>query len=216
MPRNLSESHLVQIGSKALSNVAGQFSKISQSLNPKIRTGKKIDPENTSDDAADQTNEHLEAGDVAGQEKASYSSDSEENECNIYEPDDSALVQENPIYNENAFLPSVGIVMGANEMATVGKLENKDNNSKLTENVAELSISSVTDNVKMPARMIDKPAESVRSASPTPEIRVQEIEELSNLAKSSGLKFCHSATEMRQNLSPDDSGYVNQSNRRKS
>lgn len=216
MPRNLSESQLVQMGSKALSNVAGQFSKLSQSLNPKIRTGKRIENDGEAPTTEEATAEQVpeqkaqDSDEAVDQEKTSYSSGSDENDCNIYDPDDSDLVQQNPIYNENTFLPSVGIVMAPNEApTTVGKLENKDNNSKLTENVSVLSISSVTDNVKMPSSMIEKQqGDSVRSASPTPEIRVQEIDELSNLAKSSGLKFCHSAAEMRQDSSPDESRYA--------
>lgn len=184
MPRNLSETHLVQMGSKAFSNVAGQFSKLSQSLHPKIRTGKKI-----NDDGTDAGNH------ATG---APASSDSDENESSIYEPDANDLVQENPIYAENAFLPGVGIVMAANSNDLVNA---KDNPAKLTEDVSRISITSVTDNVNMPAGMLANVNETDRSASPAPEIRVQEIDEGGNLAKSSGLKFCKSAIEVNRGAS---------------
>lgn len=181
MPRNLSETHLVQMGSKAFSNVAGQFSKLSQSLQPKIRTGKKI-----NDDTVDAV------GHAIGHKEAT-SSDSDENESSIYEPDTSDLVEENPIYADNAFLPSVGIVMAANSNELVNA---KDNPAKITEDVSRISISSVTDN--MPAGMLNSVSEADRSASPAPEIHVQDIDDGGNLAKSSGLKFCKSATEVNR------------------
>lgn len=187
MPRNLSETHLVQMGSKAFSNVAGQFSKLSQSLQPKIRTGKKI-----KDDTVDGAHH------VTGDRKEQASSDSDENESSIYEPDNSDLVEENPIYAENAFLPSVGIVMAANSNDLVSA---KDNPAKITEDVSRISISSVTDNVNMPAGMLNSMSDTDRSASPAPEIHVQEIDEGGNLAKSGGLKFCKSANEVNRDAS---------------
>lgn len=183
MPRNLSETHLVQMGSKAFSNVAGQFSKLSQSLHPKIRTGKKM-----NDDAIDA------GSNVIGQRELA-SSDSDENESSIYEPDNSDLVEENPIYAETAFLPSVGIVMAANSNELVSA---KDNPPKLMEDVSRISISSVTD---MPAGMLSSVNDANRSTSPAPEIHVQEIDDGGNLAKSSGLKFCKSAIEVNRDAS---------------
>lgn len=55
MHRNLSESHLVQAGSKAVINFAGQFSKLGHSLNPKILTGKK--PQSPTSQATPATEE---------------------------------------------------------------------------------------------------------------------------------------------------------------
>lgn len=180
MPRNLSETHLVQMGSKAISNVAGQFSKLSQSLNPKIRTGKKI--KNDAVDAVDHS-----TGQAA-------SSDSDENENSLYEPDTSDLVETNPLYSENAFLPGVGIVMAANSNELVSA---KDNPAKITEDVSRISISSVTENVKLPAGMLANVDNAGnRSPSPAPQICVHEIEDGGNLAKSGGLKFCKSAIEV--------------------
>lgn len=183
MPRNLSETHLVQMGSKAFSNVAGQFTKLSQSLHPKIRTGKKID-----DDAVD-------AGVHVTGHNEQNSSDSDENESSIYEPDTSDLVEENPIYTENAFMPGVGIVMAAKSNELVNA---KDNPAKLTEDLSLISISSVTDNVNMPAGMLNSIKDVDRSASPAPEIRVQEIDDGSNLARH---KFCKSANEVNRDAS---------------
>lgn len=200
MPRNLSESQLVQMGSKALSNVAGQFSKLSQSFNPKIRTGQKIqknineNTENTTSSVGKEQDTKSQ-GSTKSVGKGEYSSDSDENECSIYESDLPDVM------HENAFLPSVGIVMGGPSVP-VPPLEAKDNNAKEKENVSVMSISSVTDNVTMPARMLDSAPSTTRSMSPAPEIHVQEFDAMNNLAKSSGLKFCHSAVEMRDDASP--------------
>lgn len=206
LPRNLSESQLLHIGSKALSNVAGQFSKLGQSLN---RSTKKK-PKNTSPPT---TYNQQKAFSVQNQpsadseqEKAKFSvgcsgktnsdtSDSDDNDCSIYEPDINDLVQENPIYNENTFLPSVGIVMGSNDASTVNSLENKDTVAKLSSDVCTMSISSVTDHVNMPAGMLEN-ASPIRSRSPAPEIRVQNISDNDNLAQSIGQSFSHSAHEM--------------------
>lgn len=166
------------MGSKAFSNVAGQFSKLSQSLHPKIRTGKKIDGD---------------VGDSATGQQEHASSDSDENESSIYEPDTRDLVEENPIYTENAFLPSVGIVMAASSNELVNA---KENPPKLTEDVSRISISSVTENVNMPSSMLSSLNVADRSASPAPAIHVQEIDEGGNLAKSSGQTFCQSAFEV--------------------
>lgn len=141
------------------------------------------------------------------QEKAQFSvgssrkansdtSDSDDNDCSIYEPDINDLVQENPIYNENTFLPSVGIVMGSNDTSTMNSLENKDAVAKLSSDVCTMSISSVTDHVNMPAGMLES-ASPIRSRSPAPEIRVQNIVDGDNLANSMGQSFSHSAHEMR-------------------
>lgn len=106
-------------------------------------------------------------------------------------------MQENPIYNENTFLPSVGIVMGSNDAATtVNSLETKDTVAKLSSDVCTMSISSVTDHVYMPAGMLES-SSPIRSRSPAPEIRVQNIMDSDNLAHSGGQSFSHSALEMR-------------------
>lgn len=206
LPRNLSESQLLHIGSKALSNVAGQFSKLGQSLN---RSTKKK-PKNATNPPTVYNQQNAYTAQPSGdseQEKAQFSvgssrktnsdtSDSDDNDCSIYEPDVTDLVQENPIYNENTFLPSVGIVMGSNDNtstpSTVNSLENKDTVAKLSSDVCTMSISSVTDHVNMPAGMLES-ASPIRSRSPAPEIRV----EGENLSYSSGQSFSHSAHEMR-------------------
>lgn len=210
MPRNLSESQLLHIGSKALSNVAGQFSKLGQTLN---RSTKKKPKTTTPPTVYNQQNAftvHNQPTADSEPEKAQFSvgssrktnsdtSDSDDNDCSIYEPDINDLVQENPIYNENTFLPSVGIVMGSNDASTVNavnSLENKDNVAKMSSDVCTMSISSVTDHVNMPAGMLEC-ASPIRSRSPAPEIRVQDIMDSDNIANSIGQSFSHSAHEMR-------------------
>ncbi|XP_073816733.1 phosphatidylinositide phosphatase spermathreecae isoform X3 [Musca autumnalis] len=134
MPRNLSESQLMQISSKAFSNVAGQFSKLGQTLNP--NKNKTTNAPSTSNKTAQinpqvmrqsQTSidKCIEATEkpiftVGKSSKLSTSgSDSEENDNSIFEPDVdsdtelaiSAATNFN-FNNDNNFLPSVGIVMG--------------------------------------------------------------------------------------------------------
>lgn len=216
IPRNLSESQLLQIGSKALSNVAGQFSKLGQSLNPtKIRSVKQnrnnSNPHivyNPSTSAALDGNAEKVAqftvGDGGGsissssgggaggtKHRDSSGSDSDDNECSIYEPDDTDLVQENPIFNENAFLPSVGIVMASND-ATAKEYSLP----KRSADVCTMSITSVTDHINMPARMLEN-ASPIRARSPAPEIRVDDMASTSENANLMRTAFSHSSGEMR-------------------
>lgn len=147
MPRNLSESHLVQAGSKALSSVAGQFSKLGQKLGkssgaakPLFHIGRAEDgkrPEEVSDGSDD--------GHVSDAEEAAS------------------------IVKDSDFLPSVGIVMAGNDSSP--SAVDTPAVKVLGSNVHTMSISSVTD-VKTPVRMLqcNSPA---RSRSPNPEIRVE-------------------------------------------
>ncbi|XP_050079623.1 phosphatidylinositide phosphatase SAC2 isoform X2 [Anopheles maculipalpis] len=210
IPRNLSESQLVQMGSKAFSNMAGQFSKIGQSLNAsKIGRGtsagsgkgkgsKKDQDQPPADQGGSKSGRREgssgsvgsfgggQAGTVGGLRPGSAytggnkmersSSESEEAECaSIYEPED--LVEQNPLYNENVFLPSVGIVMGgsSNDPDDVGSasnvLEEKDSIAKMSSDLSTMSISSVTDHINMPVGMLEC-ASPIRVSSPTPEIFV--------------------------------------------
>lgn len=199
MSRNSSESHLVQIGSKALSNVAGQFSKLSQSLTPKIRTGKKIqnnsNPHTAYNPSAIVVDHGIERELDADRNKAGEdgSSDSDDNECSIYEPEE--LVEQNPIYNENAFIPGVGIVMAQAAVDAGVEPKPKPETRKMSVDVA---------------LTLEKPVPgTTRSLSPAPEIRVQEIDDGKKLADSAGQKLCHSAVEMRVDASsPTESRYV--------
>ncbi|XP_035791208.1 phosphatidylinositide phosphatase SAC2-like isoform X2 [Anopheles albimanus] len=205
IPRNLSESQLVQMGSKALSSMA---SKIGQSLGSasKIRRsaqGKRSgdEPGTTSDggrkgsaaagtSAATGATEEIgsivsaraeEEGVLVAGSSQFYkldrsSSESEEADTSIYEPEQ--LVEQNPLYNENVFLPSVGIVMGggASGEISVGEdannvLQDRDSIAKMSSDVSTMSISSVTDHINMPVGMLEC-ASPIRVASPAPEIFV--------------------------------------------
>lgn len=131
-------------------------------------------------------------------------SDSDDDiECSIFEPDGTDLVQENPIYNENVFLPSVGIVMAPNDGNR--QIDCGDNDkyvAKMSADVCTMSISSVTDHVIMPVGMLEN-ASPIRARSPAPEIRVQDIGvdgtdagASFGLSKSTGHHFSHSSGEM--------------------
>ncbi|XP_055614835.1 phosphatidylinositide phosphatase SAC2 isoform X2 [Toxorhynchites rutilus septentrionalis] len=183
IPRNLSESQLVQMGSKALSNVAGQFSKIGQSLKPaKIgrSSAEKKDKMTTPmpyvhtgqiTDEAERS--RFIVGSRSSSLKKSEGSSSESEEADASEGE---LVQENQLFNENVFLPSVGIVMGgtgasAADDNSTSMLEEKDSIAKMPSDVSTMSISSVTDHINMPAGMLEC-ASPIKGRSPTPEIRV--------------------------------------------
>lgn len=182
MPRNLSETHLLQFGTKAISNVAGQFSKLSQTFSPKVRTGKKVDADaSTTDSDENITIERRESTDSAHEAHSTSA--------------DQSNIEENPIYAENSHMAGVGIVMASNS-DEIDAATRAAKQSKLSENVSRLSISSVMDNVSTPNSMlVDIVQTSDTSLSPRPEIHVQNTDGVSNLAISSNLKFCQSAHE---------------------
>lgn len=180
---------MVQIGSKAFSNVAGQFTKLSQSLTPRVKTGKKSSAKggtphsayNPSSIVIEQGVEHERE---AQPDKDGDSTDSEENDCSIYEPDDSDLVEENPIYTENTFIPGVGIVMAQTEL---NPSEQKAKQHDVRKMSADVPLTTT----------LGEPSASVRSLSPAPEIHIQDTDEVrKNLSQSGGQKLCHSAVEI--------------------
>lgn len=177
IPRNLSESHLVQFGSKALSNVAGQFSKFGQSFNPtKLKNKQNSNPPvvYNSSNECDKSSTFY----VGREAKEDGSGDeSDDNENSIYEPDFEDTVEQNPIYNENAFLPSVGIVMSnpQDSESSPEMMETRESsNVKNSADLATLSISSVTDNIHVPSGMITPTMQSPMKLSPkNPEIKIE-------------------------------------------
>lgn len=174
LPRNLSESQLVQMGSKALFNVAGQFSKLGQTLTV-------AKPKNNKQNANppvvyNSTNESNKASSFyVGREAKEETDDESDNDCSIYEPDLNDTVEQNPIYNENAFLPSVGIVMSNSnaddDESSPEMLPVKDTMTKVSSDLTTVSINSVTDNIKLPSGMIS-PETSPKKTAP-PEITVE-------------------------------------------
>lgn len=174
------------MGSKAFSNVAGQFTKLSQSLTPKVKTGKKTSSKGGAHNAYNPSSIVIEQGveNEVEPDQEGDSTDSEENDCSIYEPDNSDLVEENPIYNENTFIPGVGIVMAQTEL---NQSEQKAKLHDIRKMSADVPLKST----------LEEPLVSVRSLSPAPEIHIQHIDDGKKLAQSSGQKLCHSAVEMR-------------------
>lgn len=192
MQRNLSESHLMQAGSKAVSNVADKFSKLGQTFNPKILTGKKATNQNKeiTSTAADKQNFQ--------QEVVPNDTTTAEVDANAIESVDQVAVDvTGTIYNDNSFLQSVGIVMvDAGELAdTTHGTETRKPNKKL-ENFSRMSITSVTDNINMPLEMLDINNLPGKSA---PEINVQETDDAkTDKGKTeNNLKNCHSVADMR-------------------
>lgn len=193
IPRNLSESQLVQIGSKALSNVAGQFTKLGQSFNPaKVKNNKQ----NANPPVVyNSTNQENKASSFYMGREAKEDDDSDDdNDCSIYEPE-LVETEQNPIFNENAFLPSVGIVMAknqANDESSPEMLQFRDPSKNLSD-MSAISISSVTDHIHVPASM--QPLSPMLSPMRTipPQIRVD--------ASSSGTQ----RNEMSLNLSGSQS-----------
>lgn len=189
MQRNLSESQLVQAGSKAVSNVAGLL----HTFNPKILTGKKTIPANNSP---------VSAADEASAEKYTVQVVHDDSICSNTDnsaKDSTIVCESSSKYNNNSFLQSVGIVMvDAAEMAETqnqSEMRKPSNNNKNLENVAHISISSVTDNVKLPPEMLDIKDQRSDKSPVTPEINVQETDDKCD--KNNGMKMCHSVSDMR-------------------
>lgn len=193
MQRNLSESHLVQAGSKAVSNVAEQFSKLGQSLNPKILTGRKT-ANNTQNDVA--TTNKPEPDDQTDKDNEIPAG----TEC-------VDAVESAPVFNDNSFLQSVGIVMvDAGELSETKSHPKSANKSANLENVSRMSISSVTDNVIMPPELLDLTPDNF-SVATAPEINVQETETDGKTERNnSSIKMCHSVADMRSGSTDDDDG----------
>ncbi|XP_016961022.1 phosphatidylinositide phosphatase SAC2 isoform X1 [Drosophila biarmipes] len=198
MPRNLSESQLVQLSSKALSNVAGQFSKLGQTF--KKTSGANQQQAHPSSLAAPMNPQmmrqtggnEIESGQEA--EKAVFilgrkqrnsnsasSTDTDEHDNSLYEPEvdsDVEIAMDKSNYNENAFLPSVGIVMGNQKEDSpsssdeIRQLEQKDSMCKTAEDVLTISITSVTDHVTLPTGLLEN-APPLRPITPNPLICVQ-------------------------------------------
>ncbi|KAH8409727.1 hypothetical protein KR222_002853 [Zaprionus bogoriensis] len=198
MPRNLSESQLVQFSSKALSNVAGQFSKLGQTFK---KPATAAQPSNMTAAVNPQVMRQLEGSNAGGgldlcqeAEKAVFSvggkkrssnstssTDTEEHDNSLYEPDvdsDVEIAMDKSTFNENAFLPSVGIVMGSQKetpssaASSLQQLAQKDSMCKTSEDVCTISITTVTDNVSLPNGLLEN-APPVRPITPNPQICVQ-------------------------------------------
>uniref|UniRef100_A0A2M4A9F2 Putative phosphoinositide phosphatase n=1 Tax=Anopheles triannulatus TaxID=58253 RepID=A0A2M4A9F2_9DIPT len=241
IPRNLSESQLVQMGSKALSSMA---SKIGQSLGSasKMRRaqGKRTGEEpGTSNDGGRKGGatagtsvtgamEEVGSAVMVGAEEEGVlvaggsqfykldrsSSESEEADTSIYEPEQ--LVEQNPLYNENVFLPSVGIVMGGGAGGTnevsVGEdarnvLQDRDSFAKMSSDVSTMSISSVTDHINMPVGMLEC-ASPIRVSSPAPEIFVDGCSD----GKQGTIAGAGTGRNMVLNLQPGGTGTVQSDN----
>ncbi|XP_043651296.1 phosphatidylinositide phosphatase SAC2 isoform X2 [Drosophila teissieri] len=190
MPRNLSESQLVQFSSKALSNVAGQFSKLGQtfkkpqahpsSLATTIPQGiRQRDIEIESGQEAEKAVFTL--GSKQRNSNSASSTDTDEHDNSLYEPEvdsDVEIAMDKSNYNENAFLPSVGIVMGNQKEDSpsssdeIRQLEQKDSMCKTTEDVLTISITSVTDHVGLPTGLLEN-APPIRPITPNPLICVE-------------------------------------------
>ncbi|KAH8271350.1 hypothetical protein KR018_007362 [Drosophila ironensis] len=199
MPRNLSESQLVQLSSKAFSNVAGQFSKLGQTfkkpssaqqpqtahpsnlqatINPQVMRqsgGTLVEPGQEAEKAVFT----LGGGHKQRNSNSGSSTDTEEHDNSLYEPDsDVEIALDKSNYNENAFLPSVGIVMGSQKedspssLDEMRQLEQKDSMCKTSEDVLTISITSVTDHVSLPTGLLEN-APPVRPITPNPQICVQ-------------------------------------------
>lgn len=113
--------------------------------------------------------------------------------------------------HENAFLPSVGIVMASNEVASSAHqlvAENQHDaaanaSKRCSADVCTMSLSSVMDNINMPAGMLECGSPTMRSRSPAPEIRVDDVAETSGaagggtLGKSGAQSYSRSTGEVR-------------------
>ncbi|EDX12073.1 phosphatidylinositide phosphatase SAC2 isoform X5 [Drosophila simulans] len=216
MPRNLSESQLVQFSSKAISNVAGQFSKLGQtfkkpqahpssqaaSMNPKVmrQRDSEIEPGQEAEKAV------FTLGRKQRNSNSASSTDTDEHDNSLYEPEvdsDVEIAMDKSNYNENAFLPSVGIVMGNQKEDSpsssdeIRHLEQKDSMCKTTEDVLTISITSVTDHVGLPTGLLEN-APAIRPITPNPLICVEAHEAFDDGEK--GVKPVSSACSIPHTL----------------
>lgn len=181
MHRNLSESHLVQAGSKAVSNVAEQFSKLGQTLSPKILTGKK-----TADQSDSRIDTNLDSNKMLEQNETQVSVGTEITD----------MVEQANVCNDNSFLQGVGIVMvDASELVeTKTPAEPRRSAIKKIENVSRMSITSVIDNVTMPPELLNStPENTIAAAAPAIKVEKSVGEERSTI------KMCHSVADIHNN-----------------
>lgn len=245
MPRNHSESQLLQIGSKALSNVAGQFSKLGQTLakpraaaQPKAGSSSSHQQQQPRPSTAQITyspsSSSLEIACVADEDACvrfslggsdadgspaknslssgagggavvpgEYDSGDEETTSSAYEANSAvagvADQTTSSRYNENAFLPSVGIVMA---QAQQQQQQQPQPSAKRSADVCTMSISTVTEHVSIPAGMLDC-GSPVRAPSPAPAIRVNDDEldgsssSATAMTRADAQSFRHSSAEVR-------------------
>nr|AAM50267.1 LD42233p [Drosophila melanogaster] len=216
MPRNLSESQLVQLSSKALSNMAGQFSKLGQTfkkpqahpsslaatMNPQVM--RQRDSEIESGQEAEKAVFTL--GRKHRNSNSASSTDTDEHDNSLYEPEvdsDVEIAMDKSNYNENAFLPSVGIVMGNQKEDSpsssdeIRHLEQKDSMCKTTEDVLTISITSVTDHVGLPTGLLEN-APAIRPITPNPLICVEAHEAFDD--REEGVKPVSSACSIPHTL----------------
>ncbi|KAH8326677.1 hypothetical protein KR067_011777 [Drosophila pandora] len=199
MPRNRSESQLVQLSSKALSNVAGQFSKLGQTFKKPSSSASEqqaqssnlaatINPQVMRQSGGNDIESGQEAGNTVftvghkpRNSNSGSSTDTEEHDNSLYEPEvdsDVEIALDRSNYNENAFLPSVGIVMGSQKEKSptssdeMRQLEQKDSMCKTPEDLLSISITSVTDHVNLPTGLLEN-APAIRPITPNPQICVQ-------------------------------------------
>lgn len=181
MPRDLSESHLVQVGSKAVSNVAEQFSKIGQTFSPKILPGKK---------AADHSNSRIDTN-------PDMIKTLEQNETRVHVGTEMIdIVEPANVCNENSFLQGIGIVMvdAGKLVETKSSPEPRSPAIKKLENVSRISITSVIDNVTMPPELLNNTPENTKAAA-APEINVEK----SVCQERNTIKMCHSVADIHNN-----------------
>lgn len=267
MPRNHSESQLLQIGSKALSNVAGQFSKLGQSLvgqpqksraasaSAKTTANQNESPAKratTSQITYSPSTSSLEIACVADEDACvtftlgndtydngspskdgtsrrgsntllgsataivSGEYDSGDDASSAYEANVNAIATAtstlSSVYNDTAFLPSVGIVMAdaSVECKQQQQLQQQQRDLQLAQqahsvkrsaDVCTMSISSVTEHVSIPPGMLDCGSPD-RASSPAPLIRLNDDAVVADvttgsLAQAGAQAFSHSAIEVR-------------------
>lgn len=179
MPRNLSESQLVQASSKAFTSVAGTFSKLSKGF----KKGK--------DDVVDAAKFEISP---RGSDDG-HISDAEE-------------LMESVIVKDSEFLPSVGIVMstGNEETETLNLLEDMDGNvncTKVNTDMSALVISSVADNISMPTQMLESEKTPIRPRSPLPaKVGGAGIRGIKNLTVGKISKIAKGVQHISSNLDP--------------
>lgn len=208
---------ILLLGSKALTNMTEQFSKIGQTFSSKkqtsrtkFRIGKGSSQQST--DAKDSTR------------KSDESSSESDAESNIYQPD--STIQIDPKVYENEFLPSVGIVMGSSDGTNI--LADKESKIAHSSDVNNLLLSSVMDNVTINNALAQVNSNSLDNTeylstspninntspynrSPTPEITVEsESDGPIRNQMHINQKFSHSSGEVYTNIDKESTSVSQQ------
>ncbi|XP_031350029.1 phosphatidylinositide phosphatase SAC2 isoform X1 [Photinus pyralis] len=164
LTRNVSESQLIALksaGSKALSNVTQQFSKLNKLSSPfipkkkrtaKFLVGKGVNGESSTDSEEEYENSIFQPNTSVESASLQYSTDNSVNSIgnNSFIEQGIELTEDSTLFDNkvDAFLPSVGIVMGSADTSETVLLDPQSHIGEQS-NVDNVRLSSIVDSVSI-------------------------------------------------------------------